>query len=380
MSPSPDLSSYVDLTLYDRDPTELVNRALLDAQVKLPGWLPQEGNVEVTLIEALALQVSELVYAINRITGATTEILLQLFGIFRNPGSPPTASVTFTLGDTLGHTVPAGTRIRVDLGSGNFEVFTTDAALVVASGSNSGTMTITGQDNTDTANGVTAGTTVTVVDAVLFVDSAVLATNVAGGVPPEGDQDWLDRGTAILSTLVDTLVLPSHFVAAAPKLDPNVYRVQAVDQWDPTLSGGAGGASNGNITVAVLGQGNTAITSGEMTTLAAALAAQAQSNLNVHVVAPTVTAVNVTATVQAMTGFTDAEVQANVLAALNAFLNTDTWNWSGTARVTDIISTIRGALGVAYVTSVTVPAADVTLPGVAPLATAGTLTITVTGP
>jgi hypothetical protein len=109
------------------------------------------------------------------------------------------------------------------------------------------------------------------------------------------------------------------------------------------------------------------------------LAGQAQANLAVVVIDPTITSVTVTATVHPLTGYDSATVQANVGAALAAYLNPDTWSWSGTVRRNKLIQVIEDAAGVDYLTSLTAPAADVTLTGVAPLTSynAGASTITV---
>jgi polyribonucleotide nucleotidyltransferase len=88
--------------------------------------------------------------------------------------------------------------------------------------------------------------------------------------------------------------------------------------------------------------------------------------------------VNVTVTVVRDTSFLAADVEANVIAALNAYLDPMTWNWDTKARRNALIRVIGNAPGVAYVDTMTTPAADVTLAGVAPLADAGTITVTVT--
>src|SRR5687768_10446156 len=113
MPTTPDLSDYVDLTLYDRDAAALVERALLDATLKLPGWVPREANTEVVLIEALALELVELVYAVNRLPSAVTMALLGLFDVTRDDGTAPTVDIEVTAVDAAGYTVPAGTLFRL---------------------------------------------------------------------------------------------------------------------------------------------------------------------------------------------------------------------------------------------------------------------------
>lgn len=376
--PSPDLRNYIDLGIYDREPAELVDRALLDATAKLPGWTPREGNTEVVLIEALALIVAEAIYATNRLPGAVVEVLLRLFGVERSEGVAPTATATFTLSDDAGHTVPAGTVVRLELGGlAEPVLFTTDEDLVVAAASSSGTVAITAATGTAEANGIAAGTNLDVLSAVLFVDGAELATAVSGGADPEDDLAWLNRGVERLSRLTDSLVLPEHFTSYALE-DVRVYRATTIDNTDPAV--GPAGANAGHVTVVVEGSGGVDLSAGVMTELEDAMELKALANLNVHVIAPTVTDVDVTATVRRLAGYTDAEVQANVEAALTAYLSPDVWPWAATVRRNELIALLDGVAGVDYVESLTDPAADVGLTGYGPLANAGVLTITVQSP
>ena len=104
------------------------------------------------------------------------------------------------------------------------------------------------------------------------------------------------------------------------------------------------------------------------------------AGLKVTVVPANVTAVNVTVTVLRRPGYTDAEVEANVRATLEAYLNPDAWDWSRLVRRNEVIARADTAVGVDTVLSVTVPAADLPLAGVAPLASAGVITVTVEAP
>lgn len=169
--PSPDLSAYTSLNLYDKAPSELVERALLDAAVKLPGWVPRDGNTEVVLVEALSLVVAEMVYGINRVPDAVIEGVLKLYGVVRDLGTAPSATVTFTVSGTTGYTVPAGTVVRLPIGA-EYVDFTLDMAALVPVGATTTTGAVTATTSTSAANGVAAGTDVTMISPVPFVDSA----------------------------------------------------------------------------------------------------------------------------------------------------------------------------------------------------------------
>ncbi len=231
---SPDVTGYVDLTLFDTDAQTIFEEALAAVAVKFPEWVPREGNTEVALLEALALEASELAYSANRLPGAVTEILLRLFGLTRDGGQSATATVTFTVSDNLGHTIPAGTRLILDRGDGLLPVeFATTTDLTIAPGSTFGTVAVVaiGVPTVD-ANGTAAGVALSTIDPVPYVNAAVLATPVSSGAPPEDGQAFLNRGIIRLSRLVTTIVRPEQFTAAAVE-QVYVARATTVDLFTP---------------------------------------------------------------------------------------------------------------------------------------------------
>lgn len=367
---TPDAPGYNDLRLYDRAPSELVARAVLDAVTKLPAWKPTDGNVELVLLEAMALQVAELVYTANRLPLAIVNDLQSLYGITRDPGTAPSGVVTFTLADTAGYTVPAGSVLRLIVGGGTAVDWTLNTDAVAASGTSACSAAATASVATDLANGTPDGTVLQVLSPLPMVDSARLSA-VQPGVDPETDQQWRDRGVRRFARLSEVLVLTSHFTDAALET-AGVARATTVDQFNGTAT------AAGHVTVAVLGPSGTLLSGSDKAALAASLQARSISGLTVHVIDPTITTVNVTATVKALPGTVGSDVQAAAVTALQGYLSSLSWGWSATVRRFDLVALLKAVPGVDFVVSVTTPAADVALSGAAPLATLGTATVTVT--
>lgn len=144
----------------------------------------------------------------------------------------------------------------------------------------------------------------------------------------------------------------------------------------PPIANGTGQTLAGYETVAVYGP-NGPVSAAEKTSLQAALDLQALGNLNVRVVDATVNTAAVTVHVLAAPGYSSAQITADVTGAVQAFLSTNTWDWSTTLRRNSLITVIGSLPSVAQVETLDVPAADVTLIGVAPLVNAGTITVTV---
>lgn len=372
-----DLPPYVDLAPYDVDPQDLLDRAIEVAQVTIPDWEPREGNVEVVLLEAQSAVTAESVYAINRLPAAIMESLLRLYGITPDEGAAPTVTVRFTLGDALGHDVPAGTRVALPAGGEGLDdlVFATDVALAIPPGSATGVVAATGAVASGIVNNTPPGTVLQVLDAVVFVDRAVTETAVVGGRSPETPDVYLDRASARLRRLVETLVLPEHFTARALE-DPRVGRAFTIDNHDPGTAGV--GDDPGHVTVAVLGADGAMLAAGVRGELAAAMDAQSSANLVVHVIDPTVTPVPVTATVKILPGWAGPDVDARATAAVADYLSPLTWSWAGTVRRFELIALLSNVPGVDFVVSLNAPAADVALAGAAPLASAGAIDVTVT--
>lgn len=484
--PSPDITPYVDLTLYDKDPQDLYDNAVASLATNLPEWRPREGNTEVLLLETLALMLSEGIFATNRLPSAITEILAKLFGITRDAGAPPVANLEFTMINNTGNTIPAGTRVRLDLQNTSAIIFSTDVELVIPNGNFTGQVTATGDLFTSIANDVD-NTFVQLLDSLLYVSTVEIIDPVSGGRDAESDNDYFTRATARFSRLNDTLVLPSHFVAAtlenpifvrATALDNYTpaqlatptglvvtpfasggtlasatysYRVSAINAYGETLacaavtaavtgpngradlswnavvpadgaspvtgykvygrtSGsellmtttGAGvttysdtGAATpsgalpstnttdgpvgdfpGHITVAVYGP-DRFNTTDEKDALQIELDTNALGNLAVHIIDPQINDVDVTVSVTIKTGYTQAAVITAIQDALTNYLSPLTWGWGTTVYRNELIALVDNVPGVDRVVSLTVPASDLALTGVAPLARADALSVSV---
>ena len=378
--PSPDLSAYVDLRIYDQSDQDIFETALAAAQLNMPGWIPREGNTEVVLMESFALEIAEAIVAINRVPGAVVQTILLLAGVDKDYGAAPIASATFTLGDTLGHTIPGGTRIYLALDDGSTVTFLVEPpGLTVPPGEDTGTVSIIGDTFTAAANGMPAGTAMVMADPVPFIEAVQLATAVADGRDPETDEQWRDRGVARLSRLSDALVLPRHFVAAALER-AEVSRALGIDLWDPFASGSEPGDNPGHMTVAVLGDGGAALSTEAKDAIEQALEERAVAVLDVHVIDATVQTVDIDTTFTLKDGFDEDTTVTAVEDAIKAYLDPLSWQWGGVVRHNEMVSLVDQVSGVDYVVSVSIegsPTADYPLTGPATLPKYGAVTAAV---
>lgn len=372
--PSPDTTVYFDLRLEDKEPQDVFDNAIASLQQVLPDWVPRETNTEVMLLEAMSLQVAELIFAINRLPDGVVEVLLRLFGLERGNGTAPTALLNFHMVNDAGYTIPAGTAARLEL-PGDLDpiIFTTNTDLTINTGDTSGTVYATGDRYTTDANGVPDNTVLEMLDSIISVDFVDTEGAVIGGWEPETDDAFFTRGTVRLSRLNDTLVLPRHFIAMALE-QPYVSRALAIDNWDGT--GATPGTVAGHITMAIYGY-DRLNTSGEKSDLLALLEESSLAQLAIHVVDPNINAIDVTVQVQGHAGYDAQTVIDNVTTALRGYLSPMTWAWGNVVRFTELVTLINNAEGVDYIITMTTPTVDTTMTGNAPLASADDITVTV---
>lgn len=355
--PPADVSGYVDLRLYDKSDQEIVETALAAAQVNMPEWTPREGHTEVLLIESLAIEIAEAVVALNRLPGATLETLLRFAGVDRDYGNAPTALAQIVCADTLGHEIPAGTRLYLSTadGQGYVTMLVEDPGVSIPPGSSTGVVSLIGDVFTAAANGVPAGTTLAMVSPMPFVEVIELVTPASDGRDPETDEVWRDRGVNRLARLTEALVLPRHFEAAALE-DPNVSRAVVVDNTDPGTVGV--GDDPGHVTVAVLGDGGAAISQAAKEALELVLDDAALAMLQVHVVDIAVAPVTLTVTVHLQSTADPDSTTTAIQRAIDEYLNPLTWTYGAMVRRNEVISLVDRVTGVDYVEQITMTGQD----------------------
>lgn len=378
--PSPDVVSYVGLELIDVDAQQLLDTALANASLSFPDWQPREGNTEVVLLEEFAAMAEDVGYALNQLPNGLAEVLLRMFGLDRDQGAPPYAEVRFTVVDATGHTIPEGTTVRLNMGDGIDPLdFTTAADLVIPAGNTVGTVLAYASEATVIANGRAAGTDLELLDALTDVEDVALNSTVAGGRVAEDGDAFLDRGAPMLRRLTNTLVRPvdvETYVAESAE----VARVKVLDLYNPATPSIPPGNAPGYITVAVASPAGTALPPTARDLLEADLRNRTHAGLVLNVVDADVNTVNVNVRVLQFAGADPSAVSAAVEAQVRDYLNPDLWPWEKTLRVNELIARVDTATGVDAVLDVIAPDGDVVLNGYAPLAKAGTVTVTVEAP
>lgn len=352
---------------------DLVNTAIAHAQNALPEWQPRESNTEVVLLESLALIMGVEALALQVVPSHIVEQLMGLYGVVRHSGFLAEGRAQFQVAASAPlQSIPKGTRLRYSLEETEETVdfLTIEAIEIVTTETLFGSVAIEAEESGIESNGIPAGAALEVVDALPFVDEAIVSLATTGGETDEDDESFNLRAAAILSRMNSTLVIPDNFTSAALS-DPRVSRALTLDLYNP--EGVPKTPVAGHVTVAVLGDGGNPLSDTIMTEISEELEYQALASLNTHVIPPTLTTVNITCTVKRANGYLADVAIADIEEGLRAWLDPNAWDWSPVVEQNAIIGKLYELPSVASVVSVN---ASTPLPGDAPLPVLGTVTVT----
>jgi hypothetical protein len=225
---TPDLSDYVDFTVYDLQPQEIYDAAVQYATTALPEWTPIPGSVEDALLQASASMTGQLLGAINRMPSGVVEALLKLYGVERIVGAAASATAEVTFIDTNGHSIPKGARVGYSEtvnGETSLYLFETTETLNVGVGASTGFVGITAITNQRYPS-LTAGEPLQMLSAVSSVDAIELAVDLNPGADPETDAEFIARSRAAFGQLSEALTLPAQMDRYALTNYANVYRAK----------------------------------------------------------------------------------------------------------------------------------------------------------
>ncbi|MCU1500594.1 MAG: hypothetical protein JWM47_4547 [Acidimicrobiales bacterium] len=188
--------------LVTSDATQLADDAIARLQVQWPGWDPNQADLEVVQIEALAPMAQNAADVAARVPGLIFRKLgTDIYGVAYQDGVPASGTVTIDLTDTVGHTIPAGFQIDID-----GYVFATDTDATVLPGDDvAASVSVAAVDPGTGANGLT-GVSVAALGGLDWVGEITLDAATSGGEDAEDDSDYNDRFARRLRLQARTLI------------------------------------------------------------------------------------------------------------------------------------------------------------------------------
>ena len=291
-------------------------------QAQWPGYSPQaadRGFIQAQIIASWCAAVAQQCNA-----GATdlfTTFGTDLVNLPYQTGTPALAIIQVTAVDTSGYTLPSGTQVTLTL-SGATVGFTTIQALTIPNGQSTGQITVAAIQSGSATNG--AGSPASLVSQVDRVLSVSLVTAASSGVDQEDQDHYANRLATTLQALgyptrtaMDFAIRALDFVPAAGTDQEEVGRASAIDGYDP----GTNTYNNEReSTVAISDASGNPLNADTLTAVASMLAFQREVNYIVNVVSPNYTPIYCSCSVVPQAGYSVATIQANVQAALLAYL------------------------------------------------------------
>jgi uncharacterized phage protein gp47/JayE len=384
----------------DTDPPAIAQRATDYLAAVIPGYLAAPGNLDTLIIEAMAEEVAETAEVASAVTQAVFRNFGPLVGVPPTDSAPAFATPTYTVQDTAGYTIPAGSSAGLRTADDTLIGFTLDADLVIPAGSTTGSGAATADTEGADGNGLSG--IAEPVSLPSYVVSVNFATPTSGGADAEDDDLYLDRLSETLTLLAPRPILPQDFAVLARGIT-GVFRATAIDGLKPgppwTGTAEATGQAK-TITVAVTDSAGNAVSGTVRSAVDTYLQSLREQNFAVYVVDPNYATIAVTTTVQAWPGYDTVQVAADVQQAIRDYLSPATWGtgptgdpktWftDPTIRLGELYQYINGVAGVRYVTALTfgtsggaMGTADVNIAGasaIPALPRAGTGTVAGTG-
>jgi hypothetical protein len=374
----------------------LAQDAIEAIQAQWPDWFPADGNLETVMINAFARMAADL-------STLAADVPIEIFKQFGATvvGVPPLAAIeatgesTWTMTDNAGYTITEGTQVGIPLAGDQLIGFEVLEDVVVPPGS---TTTAAGEVILQALEPGIAGNGLLDAPQLLtltldYVTGIALTAPTHGGEDAEDEDAYLNRLTNELRLLTPRPIIPVDFAVLVLNL-AGVGRTLAIDGYNP-----ADNTYNNErmVTVALVDPQGEPVGAPLLAAAEALLEAKREINFVVNAINPTYTEIDATAAVKVYPNFDPATVEANVVAALTAYLDPANWGkptfgdpgtnggWllQTKVRYNEIVTVIENTPGVDYIETLTIGihlgamgTANLDLAGVAPLTQPGTFTIT----
>ncbi len=382
--------------LIENDPQTILESMHADIRARFEDWDPTRAGLAKWIMETGARTHSTT----REQFASVAKAVFKKFGetIAEVPPTlpaPATATSTWTLIDTEGHTIEAGTLVSVAIDGDNVRIFEVLSDVVVAPGSavtKAGEVLL--QDTESGAEGNKLTAAPQPYSSVAFVDSIALVGETSGGVDAEDEDEYVVRLREELQLRSLSLILSRDFEIDATAI-PGIERALCIPGYDNE-------AKKENVplcfTVVPIDDAGIESSAGVQKELAERQEAKLISGVNYFVGKPTYTEVDAEVAAKVAAGFDPETVKAAIAARLAALLsaanagrpsagdasNSTGWEPISHIYVNEVISELDKVAGVDRVVSVklakhlaALKAEDVELAGVAALPKAGTLTVSV---
>jgi hypothetical protein len=363
---SADFSQYIDLTIYDAEPTALYRSSVDSARLVLPEFILRQGTVEDALFQAFSYTSAIIANSINRLPSRLMEGLVSMVGYERSIGSKSTAILTVTLYGYDAMTIPAGTQFRwryILPGTSSYEDYVFEAIedTAIASTTPPATPSASVSVQCTQAGQIPALTTGDIL-LPLSIDTDINAVTVlsfVNGVSPMGDGEYLDAALTYMESLTETFSTAKQLQSAILTSFINVRRCKVYDVTNSLSSATtAASAAPGYISIYAYGNG-ASLTNAELSEIQTWAANRCIAGITITVANFTLSSPTVAINAVFNSKYTASDVVGEIKTLVAAYYNFSSWPQeelsvsSPQIRTNSIASIISQMPEVLYVNSVT---------------------------
>jgi hypothetical protein len=384
------MTEYRNLLPETTDPNEVEEQIYEELRDRFPEYEPAEGNLDVWIIRALSVRISELNETAIDVADEIFVTYGQLRGVFRFEAAEAVAESTWTMIDDAGYTIAEGTEVTIARSGNDLVGFQVVEDVVIPQGETTGTVSLIAIEPGADANSLSGAAEL--VDALIFVDSIAIVGSTEGGVDDEPLDEYLERLRRRLEISTETPILPRDFELIALTFHPFVGRAVSRDGYDPEEETDE---NERMIALAVTDDEGEPLTEGEREQVQTTLENLREVNFVVHVIDADYTEINVEFDFEPFSGFDKTDVRNSVEEELTRYFSPARWglpefnagdyaptdSFLSTVRYLEVASAIDRVPGVDYVTTLNIAAdgdtlgtADIELAGAVPLTRPGTFT------
>ena len=370
-----DFSPYVNMRIYDKQPSEIYLNAIEIAQMNIPQFELRVGTIEDSIFQAMSYMTALSVGHINALPNRLMEGVLAMMGLARGVGSNATVTVEVELLTYNGTTIPAGTTF-VHETSIFGEVVTTyyqvDGTITIddvvqdpeadpATPLPSGTVSLMAIDS-GTVPTITSGDSLTILNLNTQVNSVIANDDFIQGDEPEDDGEYLSRGVTFLASLSEALVGANQIEKYIAATYPEVKRVKVYDLTDGELDDSIGAAEVPGYATAYVYGNSASLNILQKVAIQRDVVDKAIAGLNVKVLGPRIVYPQVNASVAIENSMSITSASTSIATAVKDYLNPLYFPYSETTiRKNGLIGLLSKLPSVLYVSGLELSAGDMTL-------------------
>lgn len=370
-----DFSPYVNMRIYDKQPSEIYLNAVEIAQMNIPQFELRVGTIEDSIFQAMAYMTALSVGHINALPNRLMEGVLAMMGVARRNGSNATVTVNVELLTYNGTTIPTGTTF-VHETSIFGEVITTyyqvdgtitiddviqDPEAIPATPLPSGIVRLVALD-TGAVPTITSGDELTILNLNTQVNSVIAQDDFLQGDEPEDDGEYLARGVTFLASLSEALVGSSQIEKYIASTYAEVKRVKVYDLTDGELDDSVTAAPVPGYTTAYVYGNSASLNILQKVAIQRDVVDKAIAGLSVKVLGSRIVYPEVSASVSIENSMSITTASTSIATALKDYLNPLYFPYTETSiRKNGLIGLLSKLPSVLYVSGMELNAADMTV-------------------